>query len=509
MSVAIGFRFPAGRYHATPWGTHVNEAEVEWPPSAWRVLRALIAVWHRKIDPQHFPEEALEHVVHTLAVEAPCYRLPSAVHAHSRHYMPERSGKSERKVLVFDGFARIDPDDELVMTWPDVELEQETRGRLAELLHALGYLGRAESWVEARVLEKWDGNLDCKPSAEAGDTTAGVNAEPIRLPVPVHPNAYRPWRDEKVAEMGLDAKRLNKGQRRLLATLPERLLDALRLESGDIRREGWSRPPGMQYITYRRPLFGVQSTRTSTRIQIRNEHPVTTVRLLLSGKPLPRIEDAVRIGELVRLAAISKADHASEEDGDVPPVLSGHGLGEPNEHQHAFYLPEDQDNDGHLDHVLVHAEAGLDRRSLDALDRIRRIWQNEGNEWLVTLEGYGSRETFRDHPYIRYARVWASVTPYLHPWYRKRGFEAPEQILRECTARGLPEPRVERLATLTVKGRKLRPVHFHRFRQRRGLRQPDTRGGFWRLTFPEPVGGPLSLGFGCHFGLGVFWGEIE
>lgn len=27
---------------------------------------------------------------------------------------------------------------------------------------------------------------------------------------------------------------------------------------------------------------------------------------------------------------------------------------------------------------------------------------------------------------------------------------------------------------------------------------------FWRLTFPEPIQGPLALGFGCHFGLGLF-----
>jgi len=39
----IELRFPAGRYHATPWGSHVNEGAVEWPPSPWRLLRALIA----------------------------------------------------------------------------------------------------------------------------------------------------------------------------------------------------------------------------------------------------------------------------------------------------------------------------------------------------------------------------------------------------------------------------------------------------------------------------------
>ena len=40
----LSIRFPAGRYHATPWGHHVNEGLIEWPPSPWRLLRALLSV---------------------------------------------------------------------------------------------------------------------------------------------------------------------------------------------------------------------------------------------------------------------------------------------------------------------------------------------------------------------------------------------------------------------------------------------------------------------------------
>lgn len=48
------------------------------------------------------------------------------------------------------------------------------------------------------------------------------------------------------------------------------------------------------------------------------------------------------------------------------------------------------------------------------------------------------------------------------------------------------------------------PIHFHRFRSKRGLVQPDTHGGFWRIEFAKSIRGPLALGFACHFGLGVF-----
>ncbi len=52
--------------------------------------------------------------------------------------------------------------------------------------------------------------------------------------------------------------------------------------------------------------------------------------------------------------------------------------------------------------------------------------------------------------------------------------------------------------------RQRRPIHFQRFRNRRGLTQPDRSGSFWRLEFPAPVAGPLALGFACHYGLGLF-----
>ena len=44
----IELAFPAGRYHATPWGRHVNEGVCEWPPSPYRLVRALYDAWKRK-----------------------------------------------------------------------------------------------------------------------------------------------------------------------------------------------------------------------------------------------------------------------------------------------------------------------------------------------------------------------------------------------------------------------------------------------------------------------------
>jgi len=233
---------------------------------------------------------------------------------------------------------------------------------------------------------------------------------------------------------------------------------------------------------------------------------ITTVRLALDGRPLPRIEDAIRIGELVRVAAISAADRVAGPDG-VPPEISGHAVDGELNHRHAFYLPEDADADGFIDHVLVHAPGGLSRAAVAALDAIGRrgLWTQDGSRWAVVFEGAWERPRDSRSCYARAAPTWVSVTPYLHPWYAKRGFNRAEQIARECVERGLPTlAGIQELHAIGVRGRERRALHFHRFRSKRGLRQPDSRGALVEITFVEAISGPLALGFGCHYGLGLF-----
>ncbi len=338
------------------------------------------------------------------------------------------------------------------------------------------------------------------------NTATGEALEPIQLIAPVHPPEYGPWRATVVEGHGLGAKKLNKTQQRLLETLPETLPGALRAETTDLQAVGWSSPPGARFVIYQRPMEAFRPRPTRRRGGWR-DRGVTAVRLALAGKPLPRLENAVRIGEIARMAAMRKAENIN--GGEIPAVLSGHELSADNRHGHAFYLPEDADGDGYIDHILVHAPDGLPPKAVRALDRITRLWERDGGEWQVLFEGHGALEELPDTVYTGPGRVWLSVTPYLHPWHRKKNkFGPEEQIRRECRERDLPEPeRIEPVERVAVGDRERRPVHFHRFRSKPGLAQPDTQGAFWRLTFPEPVEGPLALGFGCHFGLGAFRSE--
>ncbi|MGH8759682.1 MAG: type I-G CRISPR-associated protein Csb2 [Burkholderiales bacterium] len=518
--LAIAFTFPAGRYHATPWGRHVNEADVAWPPDLWRIARALIAVWHRKLDPTQYPREQFHTLLASMAeAEPPSFRLSEvAIHTHTRHYMP---GKGDKRTLVFDAFARVANDDPVVIVWPKLELTDPQTELLDALLENLGFLGRAESWVQARrtsdVLEP-----DGLPATEC--VHMEVTGEMVRLLVPRKPYDYLAFRRDKLIAEGIQpavgphARRLNPTQKKLTHTLPPDWLDAISVETGDLQAAGWSAPPCAQTVSYRRPLHALVATApkvTRKRAVTGGKSVVTTARYALYGKPLPRIEDALRIGEALRFAAMGRAKRLLGPDA-LPTELSGHDLGNDNRHGHAFWLP-DPGTSGEIERLLVHAPGGLSRDAIRVLTALDQLKRNEGEPLRLMLEGLGSSMQFNKiTPLTSEAAVWRSVTPYLHPWHLKKPqMRSPaamaeaicEQLRRESHGRGIGLPDlvdIRELLSVQHGGRALRPLHFHRFRRKRGLVQPDTLGRLLQIRFAQPVRGPLCLGFGSHFGLGLF-----
>jgi CRISPR-associated protein, GSU0054 family (Cas_GSU0054). len=502
--LALRLTFPAGRYHATPWGRHVNEGDVEWPPSPWRLVRGLIATWHRKLDPERFPQGRLSDLLAQLAAEAPVYRLPPAVHAHTRHYVPTREGKADKSTLIFDAFARVSKDAELVVAWPGLDLSADQQALLDALLETLGYLGRAESWVEAERLPAWHGTPNCFPGEEAVDRENGEVLDTLSLQLPLAPAGYAAFQASQMDNLA--QRKLKKSDmKRIQDTLPESWLAALSLDTADLQRAGWSAPPAARKLHYLRPADTLLPTAPPRRKAL-SVPAATTVRYALYGKPLPLLTDAVRAAERLRAAAMGKAKRLFGEHG-IPPLISGHGVevDQDNRHGHAFWLPE-SDGAGRIDAFLVHVPAGMDRATRRALEELDGFKGRDGQEWQLMMENSGMASGLASvSPLCGRGKVFESVTPYLHPWHLKAKFGAEEQIRRECRERGWPEPVViERLPSLEIGSREYRPVHFHRFRSKKGLPQPDTHGAFLRLVFAEPRQGPVALGFGCHFGLGLF-----
>lgn len=493
--LALEFRFLAGRYHATPWGRHVNEGDVAWPPEPWRILRALIATWHHKIrDNKEYDITLMNALIATLAETAPEFYLPSASHNHTRHYMPQREvGKPK---LVLDAFAAVHRDTPMYLHWPELELPVEQTELLDDLLNVMGYLGRAESWVEARRVESGP-KPNCVPDSEPIDIETGeLHGEVISVHAPITAGEYDQLRQDFLSNS--DAKQA----KTLKITLPEGLADALSLDTADLQKQGWSDPPAAQKISYIRPLDALRPHRK--RIP-RSRPEVNTAQFLLIGKPLPRVEDTLRIGELIRQSVMSA--FGKDENGFrlAPPLFSGHDLAENNRHRHAFYLPYDSNRDGRLDRVLIHVPDSFDEHAQRIISHLRGVWQRGGGEWQLLLEGMGNEKAGGE--LATSSRYWRSVTPYLHPWHVKKKFSIADQIRRECAERdNLAEiTELKLIQTVKVGNQERRPIHFHRFRTfKRNQQQPDRSGSFWQITFAEPVKGPLALGFACHFGLGLF-----
>ena len=286
------------------------------------------------------------------------------------------------------------------------------------------------------------------------------------------------------------------------------------------------------------------------------EARVTVARYLLAGRPQPRIEDAVRIGELMRRAALARfgweKDPQSGRDRPLaPPAISGRDTyGRPlqdAEHTHAFWLPEDADRDGRIDHVCVYVAAGLDTRVRAALDRITRLWMRAADpaereadearglhEWRLALEGFGSADEFSAaSALLSRSRTWVSVTPFLPTGHLKAtvaGSEAlrllqqgevvegplaeatgyPREVRRLVLRRGIAKAssaariRVDLFPYLEFGGTRRHTLPFHRFRSRGRERATNALGAFLRIRFPEAIVGPVALGYACHFGLGLF-----
>lgn len=557
---AISLHFPGNRYHATPWGRNVNEADVAWPPEPWRILRALIAIWWRKGNRERWTEDDLAELIDSLAEQLPIYKLPEgAVHTHTRHYMPA----PVKTTLIFDAFACLPANAEMVIAWPEVTLPEPLFAFAADLANAIGYLGRAESWADCTALAEWDVSAaNCL--FEGADKAGG---DPVRLIAPRTPADYTAERNRLLAAFEENqcqrAKAEGKKMPTLKAleaarkkefgpTLPERLVDALTLDTGDYQDFGWSRPPASRELIYLRPPLAPTSRQPRRRASTADDPARFTVaRFVLAGRPRPRIEDAVKIGELMRLAALAQFGWARDEATGrrrpkAPPVISGRDaenrpLRDP-AHRHAFWLSEDADGDGHIDHVVIYAQEGFCSEVRRKLDRLTKLWiepdkriggddKTEGGEarqeWRLALEGFGKPEDFRDASrLLGTSRIWRSVTPFLATGHLKAGgYEA--EIRRLAVRRHLPEvtgvePLRAKLAEegsenaaaggqigIMIHGRLRRAIHFRRFRSAGNERQPDPAGTFVQLRFAEEVEGPIALGYACHFGLGSFSANAE
>lgn len=528
-------RFPGGRYHATPSGYHVNEGQVEWPPSPWRILRALVSSGFTTQHWKAIPETAVS-LIEKLAANMPSFALPAASVAHSRHFMPigVLDKGREKTTLVYDTW--LDIGDSVLEVYWGCDLTQAETEQLRVLAESLGYLGRSESWVEAKVVENSAvpaARLNAVPHTEK--SLYGPGWQQISLMAPVPPSEYMAWRSEAVERVlavlplpegkKKPPAKLVKEREKAVAAYPETLTECLTKDTVWWKGRGWSQPPGAQRVLYWRPE-GALETGSPVSPKLAHARPVTAMLLALttvsgSRSALPSRTRTLPQAELLHRALVSiLAKGVSAVDCPEITGRDRQGLPLRGQHRHAHILPLDLDNDRRVDHFLIHASMGLGAAAQRAIRGLRRTWtKGNAGDLQLAVAGSGDLETLRALPIplgkkmekvlgpSSGARTWSSLTPFVPPRFLKNyGTNTLEgQIQAELASRGLPRAEEVSLLEGTTEIAALR--HFVRRRQRGGVPPPMDAGYALRLRFAVPVRGTLSLGYAAHFGLGLFAAE--
>lgn len=457
MSTTLAIRFPWGRYHATPWGRHVNEAAIEWPPSPWRLLRALYATWKCRVPEL---DEAVVHVLLDALATPPTYVVPEYVEAHTRHYMPDVACGTDK---VIDAFAVFERDGELTVTWP-VDLPAGQHGALEVLAAQLPYVGRAESICEARLVA-------------SGETRpGGVELAPVAT-----------------GEDGFSTMRVLAAERPLD-------IDALTARTTDVRKARLLVPPGTYWQEYARPE-GVDPLPVVRR---RFRPQPTAMRWAIATPAKPSVKATLAMTDALRQACMSR--FGKQNDGAVSDVLAGKTAnGAPlGGHRHAHYLAVDADGDRLLDTLVLWAPASLARAEVDALATLSQLrgygHVTDFRECRLGLEAVGAIDDVA-RELVGPSRGWKSATPFAPARHGRRRTAWEEHVVDQARLelgyRGLPSP--ERIEVLRGDW-----LDFRRHRPSKQRLQDARRASGLSLRFGEPVKGPIALGALSHFGLGVF-----
>lgn len=463
MTLTLSFTFPWNRYHATPWGRNVNEGVAEWPPSGWRIVRALYSTWQNRA-----PELDEAIVLRTLGQLAspPAYGLPPHAEYHTRHYMPDeghRQGMSGNRDKVLDAFVVVPPGAELFVRW-DVGLSEDELACITTLADRLTYLGRAESVCSARV-------------------TNGEIAQDVRWISP-----------DQLTDDGIPVSVLVPTTPLDIAGIIER--------PNRLRRRGYIEPPGAVRVDYPRPEpIQLRPVRAAV------DPPVATaVRFVIASPAPPSRKAVLAVTHVLRQASMSAFGRRSA--GKSATLAGKDHASEPlrSQHQHAHYLAFNPDSGPLLRNVVVWAPGGFSDEELEALTRLSGREIRPGGPvsgfrgCRLGLEGFGDIDQVAPE-LARPSTTWTSFTPFA-PTRHSRQKDPLRFLLAEVTRelgfRGLPTPVEVSLA----RGDWL-SYRRHRPSGRDTIGQARRAFGL-SLTFAEPVSGPIVLGDLSHFGLGLF-----
>lgn len=509
--LTIRLTFPWGRYYAHPWGQNpARITEAEWPPSPWRLLRAIAAAWFQA-HPGCEPSPELTQTLETLGRELPTFVLPKASFARVIHYQPNFGATKmlpppKRKMMLANcRYQRVRHEnhfvaagDDVILRWRLDDVDGATQAIIRAVVSGVAgritYFGRAESICEVSVEDETPVN---EPHARAvlqeSQPCRQISADcrDVFCPNPSDFQASDLWkrRDARVGN----------------GTAPKHLVQ-------DLIDAPQPLPDGAAWYSYRMPdgwpqQWVVRHPKTARRQRSDTGIVARYLEFSLQCRIPVSIKHVVSIAESFRNAAISNHQDPSY-------ALSGHDR--PSEleigHHHAFYLPQSDASGNSLEKLQVWCARGFTRREVNALMSVGALRWADGRFPVRPV----LLQVQRESPPTPMARIWQSMTPYVPPryWYRKkiaegrvRGTDSPEsQLGRNLAENGMTITPMS-ITRIRVADREWNMCKVHLSKQAQQTKsEPDRRVGVnLRIEFGEPVAMPFpGFGHSCHFGLGQF-----
>lgn len=397
--------------------------------------------------------------------------------------LPERRGRQPRKLPSLTPHVP-----KVRYSWPAAEPSDDAKTTLQELSRRMVRLGHSTSFVACRVLN----SLEPKKEAEGA--------------------ALKRWRP--TAGQGMTMRTVNTGQL-------ERLESAYEKHQGVEPRvlpavhQVYALEGGATQVAPVTSVFGEWI--------ILREMPGEQGRRL--GLKLSKTEDITRA---LRGALLSHAGEA------IPPSLSGHDAnGQPIERTHVAYIPLADIGSTYASGNIL-GVAILLPKDIDAEERravLRAVGRFEQSGLRLTLGRAGvlelerildadPRRTLDSNWWTRSARRWGSVTPValdrnpgnLYSDDPKEAAaaarKAEEIVMRACERVGLPAPRWVEIIRRSLFDAAPAARSYMPF-----PRKSASGNGFSRvcvhieMCFEEPVAGPVLIGAGRYFGVGLCRGR--
>ena len=512
MRVILRQTFPLGRFHANPWRTFPFEDPYgEWPPSPWRLLRAILARSYQLEREQGTQCEAWrDSLVEVFRASTFSWSLPpfSWRGPGLRQYQPatfewdplSRTKKVKgqkvnipgkrayRPTLSQDNFWVVGSSDgasEGGIVWWVLDGETWSKERFGSFDACLGrmtYFGRAEAITEIRRVEKLPKDTDVNCVLDQLPSSSSV---PVLVPV------------------------------------EDATLMQVQVVTDDKLVANSTIPPGARW------LYAVRPTRPQIKLprsRPRMRQPIRLVQFAIGVRVNPPRNSIVRMterfrGRVIRHFLAGSWQSSSTAQREAARLLTGKEAdGSPlqdHRHPHARYGVYFDPETGQAARLLIwrhHPFSDDEQRAIlrAAELELQFSYTKAGskNPWVVRLVPLDSQVPpplgFGDDAFSH----WETVTPYVPPRHvfsrrgRVRPGESPkEQLCLELARQGYGTTGLN----VSIKELDVAWTRVHRPRGKQDTATNTERRGYHvQLTFNAPVRGPISLGHSSHYGLGLF-----